>query len=102
MLRSSWKGIHVALCSHLGISKRTWLAGVACALALGLGSVAGAATLTLGLDVEFSGGTTPAGTPPFLTATFDDSFGGPNDVRLTMSSSGLVGAAPARRAVGTS
>ena len=29
------------------------------------------------------------GTPTLLTATFDDSFGGPNDVRLTMSASGL-------------
>jgi hypothetical protein len=82
----------VALLLHHGIGKRTWLAGVACALALGWGSVAGAATLTLGLNFEFSGGTTPGGTPPFVTATFDDSFGGPNDVRLTMSTSGLVGA----------
>ena len=92
MLRSSWKGIHVALQFQFGIGKRSWLAGVACALVLGLGPVAGAATLTLGLDFEFSGGTTPAGSPPYVTATFDDSFGGPNDVRLTLSTSGLVGA----------
>ena len=91
-LRSSGKGIRVALHFQFGIGRRTWLAGVVSALAFGLVPVAGAATLTLGLNFEFSGGTTPAGTPPFLTATFDDSVGGPNDVRLSMSSSGLVGA----------
>jgi hypothetical protein len=52
---------------------------------------AGATTLTLGLDVEFSGGTAPSGTAPWIAATFDDSFGGPNTVRLTMEADNLVG-----------
>jgi hypothetical protein len=60
------------------------------AFVIGLAPGAEAATLTLDLTVEFSGGTTPEGTSPFLTATFDDSVGGPNDVQLTMSASGLV------------
>jgi hypothetical protein len=50
-----------------------------------------AATLSFDLDTEFSGGDVPQGTPPFLTATFDDSFGGPDTVRLTLSAPGLVG-----------
>lgn len=54
-------------------------------------SPASAATLTYGLDYEFSGATPPAGTAPWITATFDDSFGGANTVRLTMSASNLVG-----------
>jgi len=49
-----------------------------------------AATLTLDLDFEFSGATPPAGTAPWITATFDDSFGGANTVRLTMSAANLV------------
>ena len=49
-----------------------------------------ATTITFDLDVEFSGATPPQGTPPWLTATFDDSVG-PNVVRLTMSASGLIG-----------
>jgi hypothetical protein len=60
--------------------------------ALALGGGAGAATLTFELGIEFSGADTPEGTPPFVTATFDDSAGGPNDVRLTMSTGGLVDA----------
>lgn len=56
----------------------------------GAGS-AGATTLVLGLNTEFSGGTAPSGTAPWITATFDDSFGGPNTVRLTMSANNLVG-----------
>jgi hypothetical protein len=53
-----------------------------------------ATTLTLGLDVEFSGATPPAsGTTPWVTATFDDSFGGPNTVRLTMTADNLTGGA---------
>ena len=82
----------MALDSRLGVGRSTWLAAVASALALGSAPVAGAATLTLELGVLFGTGTTPEGTPPFLTATFDDSFGGPNDIRLTLSASGLVDA----------
>ena len=47
--------------------------------------------LTLPLDVEFSGGTAPAGATPWVEAVFDDSFGGPNTVRLTMSATHLAG-----------
>jgi len=81
----------VAFRSYFGSGNRIGLAGLAFALALGFGPGAGAATLTFDLSIEFSGATTPGGTPPFVTATFDDSVGGPNDVRLTMSASGLVG-----------
>jgi len=42
------------------------------------------------LNTEFSGATDPQGTAPWLTATFDDSFGGPNTVRLTISAANLV------------
>jgi hypothetical protein len=62
------------------------------ALALAAPAPAGAATLTLGLDVEFSGATPPvSGTTPWVTATFDDSVGGPNTVRLTMTADNLTG-----------
>lgn len=50
-----------------------------------------AATMTLGLDIEFSGGVAPGGTTPWITATFDDSFGGPDTVRLTMTATNLLG-----------
>lgn len=42
---------------------------------------------------EFSGADPPQGTQPpaWLTATFDDSFGGANTVRLTMAATNLVG-----------
>ena len=51
----------------------------------------GATTLTFGLDIEFSGATPPEGATPWITATFDDSFGGSNTVRMTMSNGNLVG-----------
>ncbi len=61
-------------------------------LLVGISTSAAAATLTLGLDVEFSGATPPAsGTTPWVTATFDDSFGGANTVRLTMTAGNLTG-----------
>ena len=81
----------MAFRSYFGSGNRTGLGVVAFALALGFASGAGAATLTFSLTTEFSGGTTPAGTPPFVTASFDDSVGGPNDVRLTMTNGNLVG-----------
>jgi hypothetical protein len=49
---------------------------------------AGAVTFSLG--TEFSGATAPEGPAPWLTATFDDSYGGPNTVRLTMTAGGLT------------
>ncbi len=58
--------------------------------ALSMGT-ARAGMLTFDLDVEFSGATPPAGTAPWISATFDDSFGGANTVRLTMSATNLVG-----------
>jgi hypothetical protein len=72
--------------------------GVPVALALGIALLLGsfgaqeatAATLTFQLDIEFSGADEPAGTSPWITATFDDSFGGPNTVRLTMQANNLV------------
>ena len=59
-------------------------------LALLSGSVL-ASTLTIDLVTEFSGATDPAGTSPWITATFDDSLGGASTVRLTMSANNLVG-----------
>jgi hypothetical protein len=51
-----------------------------------------AASITFGLDTEFSGGVAPAsGITPWVTATFDDSYGGPNTVRVTMSAPNLTG-----------
>ena len=49
-----------------------------------------ATTLTFDLDYEFSGATPPAGPAPWITATFDDSFGGANTLRLTMDTGNLV------------
>ena len=49
-----------------------------------------ATTLTFGLDYEFSGATPPEGATPWATATFDDSFGGANTVRLTTSAVNLT------------
>ncbi len=49
------------------------------------------ASIEFELDFEFSGAQEPAGATPWLTATFDDSFGGASTVRLTMSATNLVG-----------
>ena len=55
-------------------------------------SVATTATLTLGLDYEFSGGAEPvSATTPWVTITLDDSFGGPNTVRMTFEATNLTG-----------
>ena len=52
-----------------------------------------AATLTFDLNVEFSGATEPeSATLPWLTAVFDDSFGGASTVRLSMTTSNLTDA----------
>jgi hypothetical protein len=45
----------------------------------------------MNLTTEFSGGTPPAGSTPWATATIDDSFGDANTVRLTMSAQNLTG-----------
>jgi hypothetical protein len=49
-----------------------------------------AVSLTFDLDIEFSGATPPAGTAPWISATFDDAVN-PGFVRLTMSADNLVG-----------
>jgi hypothetical protein len=54
-------------------------------------SQATADTLILKPDVEFSVGTPPVSTPPWMTAVFDDSYGDANTVRLTMSADNLTG-----------
>jgi len=51
---------------------------------------AGADTLILKPDVEFSANTSPVNTPPWMTAIFDDSINGPNTVRLTMAADNLT------------
>jgi hypothetical protein len=43
------------------------------------------------LSVEFSNGTPPAGPTPWVTITIDDSVGGPNDVRVTISNLNITG-----------
>ena len=50
-----------------------------------------ATTLTFGLDYEFSEATSPKGSTPWTTATFDDTWGGSKNVRLTMTAGNLVG-----------
>ena len=77
--------------SRLGLSALLAISG-----ALFLAPTAQALTLSFGLDIEFSGpgaGISPpsSGTTPWVTATFDDSFGGPNTVRLTMAAPNLTG-----------
>jgi hypothetical protein len=59
-------------------------------LILGVSKNSQAATITFELDVHFQG-MSPAGPTPWVTATFDDSFGGANTVRLTMSAPNLTG-----------
>ncbi len=44
-----------------------------------------ATTITFDLNFEFSGGTSPSGSPPWLRATFDDG-GGTGSVTLTLTS----------------
>lgn len=50
---------------------------------------ASATELTFEYNIEFSGATPPAGTAPWLRATFDD-FGGVGTVQLTMEAIGLT------------
>jgi hypothetical protein len=46
--------------------------------------------ITMGADYEYSGGTAPAGTAPWITATFDDG-GGTGSVTMTLSAANLTG-----------
>lgn len=50
---------------------------------------ANALVLDFGLDMEFSGGTAPSGSTPWIIAEFIDV--GPNSVQLTMSTDNLTG-----------
>jgi hypothetical protein len=89
-LASAASGRVAVLLDRLFVSLGRILLGVTVSVVLATETVA--ATLTLGLDVEFSGATPPvSGTTPWVTATFDDSFGGPNTVRLTMTADNLTG-----------
>jgi hypothetical protein len=73
------------------MKKRVFLIIMLVAVLVVLAPSVQAASITFGLDVEFSGATQPAGSPPWITATFDDSFGDLNTVRLIMSADNLVG-----------
>jgi hypothetical protein len=68
---------------------KTLLLTLSIVFLISLNGQAGADILVHQLDYTFSG-TSPAGTSPWMTATFDDSFGGPNTVRLTISANNLV------------
>jgi hypothetical protein len=50
-----------------------------------------ATVLTFGADFEFSGGTAPAGSAPWFTATFDD-HGGVGSVDFTLTATNLTAA----------
>jgi hypothetical protein len=65
-------------------------AAVTAALLVTTGNPAAAATLSFGLSSEFSGAVAPDGPAPWATATFDDSFGGANTVRITLDAHGLT------------
>ncbi len=78
---------------RLNVRRKLALLAAGSVLAFGLTATSGhAATITFGLDFEFSGGTQPASaTTPWVTVTIDDSFGGANTVRVTMSALNLTG-----------
>lgn len=64
-----------------------------CALMLLLSLAAtnlSATVITFPLSIEYSGGTPPAGSLPWLTATFDDE-GTPGDVKLKLTATNLTG-----------
>ena len=70
---------------------RGFVAGLLAGALLFVAAPGWANTITFGLNVEFSNGQAPGGPTPWVTAVFDDSFGGPNTVRLTMSATNLLG-----------
>ena len=61
----------------------------ACLILLSAIGQANADTLTFSYMMEYSGGTPPAGSPPWLTATFDDG-GTPGTVELTLAATNLT------------
>jgi hypothetical protein len=76
--------------------RQVLLTTAACAFITLAAAPAHAALLTFNYDNEFSGGTAPEGSDPWLTAIFDDDPDGngtvDTDVRLTLSGSGLTDA----------
>jgi len=70
--------------------KRLFVGVVLILTLLAFGSFTQATMLTFDLDTEFSGATAPAGSTPWLTATFND-FGSSGVVRLTMGATNLTG-----------
>ena len=78
---------------RLQLQKKVILLAAVGLLAIGLTApTAQATSITFELDFEFSGGTEPSSaTTPWVTGTLDDSFGGANTVRLTMSAVNLTG-----------
>ena len=68
------------------------LIGTLVAAVMGFVSGASAATISFGLDIEFSGATAPvSATTPWVTIVLDDSFGNANTVRMTVSAPNLTG-----------
>ncbi len=73
-------------------SRSLLLIGTLVAALMGFVSGASAATISFGLDTEFSGGTAPvSATTPWVTIVLDDSFGDANTVRMTVSATNLTG-----------
>jgi hypothetical protein len=64
-------------------------AAAAISVCLAVGSAASAAMITFAASFEYSGGVAPEGTPPWLTATFDDG-GSPGSVDLTLETTNLT------------
>lgn len=75
-----------------GRKHRLLLIGLLVAVVMGFVSSASAATITFGLDIEFSGASAPASaTTPWVTIILDDFFGDANTVRLTVEATNLTG-----------
>jgi hypothetical protein len=70
---------------------RTWLVVIALLGMVSISSATSAATITLDLDYEFSGGDEPVGPTPWVRVSINDSFGGANGVRVTMNALNLIG-----------
>jgi hypothetical protein len=71
---------------------RTGMLGAIAGMGLVSAMSTQAGTITFNLDYEFSGAQQPQGATPWATAVIDDSFGGANTARLTMTTTNLVDA----------
>jgi hypothetical protein len=72
---------------------KTTILRACCALTLLISLLAtnlSATVVTMPLSIEYSNGTPPAGSLPWLTATFDDE-GTPGDVKLKLTATNLTG-----------